>query len=117
MRNRKKYPKHWRGLANACKEAANWQCSKCGIPQGTLKISPWTGKEWPVWLQAAHVNHDQANETPELICVCPACHWRYYRRPGQSLTNGVIEQRKHRIALETKGYNGPWRPVEAVSCA
>lgn len=112
MRNRKSYPANWPELARICKERAAWRCQKCGIAHKTKRLSLWTGREWPVYLQAAHVNHDPENEAPELACVCPACHWRYYRRPGQRLTNGQVEQRKHRIALEKAGYHGPWRPLE-----
>lgn len=115
MRNRKKYPRQWQAIARACKIAANWRCQKCGIAHGTPRLSIWTLKEWPVYLQAAHRNHDQENETPDLVCVCPSCHWRYYRRPGQTLTNGVLEARKHRICLERSGYHGPWRLLE-VEC-
>src|SRR5579859_6016937 len=111
MHNRKKYPKHWHKLARACKERARWLCQKCGIAHGTPRFSIWTLKEWPVYLQAAHVNHDQESEAPELVCVCPACHWRYYRRPGQNAWQ-YHERRKHRILLERRGYHGPWRPLE-----
>lgn len=67
---------------------------------GTPRVSTWTGREWPVWLQAAHKHHDQNNPNPELIAVCPRCHWRYYRKPGQKAA-WMIEQIKHRqlIAL------------------
>lgn len=112
MRNRKKYPPHWRKLARVCKERAGYRCEKCGIAHGTPRFSPWTEREWPVYLQAAHINHDQENEAPALVAVCPSCHWRYFRKPGQRLTFGVLEARKHRILLERRGYHGPWRPVE-----
>lgn len=110
MRNRRAYPKGWRRLALACKIRAGWKCEKCGVSHGALRRSVWTGRLWPVYLQAAHVCHDQANESPDLVCCCPTCHWRYYRRPGQLLTHGQVEARKHRIALERRGYHGPWRP-------
>lgn len=109
MRNRKKYPANWRALALACKERAAWRCSKCGIEHGTKRFSLWTGREWPVFLQAAHINHDPENETPELAAVCPACHWRYYRKPGAHSWL-YHERRKHQALLERRNYHGPWRP-------
>jgi hypothetical protein len=114
MKNRHNYPANWRKLARACKERAGWRCQKCGIAHKTLRWSPWTEREWPVYLQAAHVNHDPSNEEPELACVCPACHWRYYRRPGGQHTWLYYERRKHRILLGRQGYHGPWRPLEAL---
>ena len=84
MRNRKAYPRNWPRLARACKEAARWHCQKCGVKHGWLRYSIWTGRYWPVYLQAAHINHDQENEAPELVAVCARCHWRYYRKPGAS---------------------------------
>ena len=100
MRNRQKYPRSWRRLARECKERADWRCQRCGVKHGTLRLSRWTGREWPVYLQAAHLKHDQENETPELIAVCPTCHWRYFRRPGQRAA-WMIEKLKHQklIAL------------------
>ena len=107
MKNRHKYPRNWRHLARACKEKAGWRCEKCGIAHGTPRWSIWTEREWPVYLQAAHVHHDQANEEPALIAVCPSCHYRYFRRPGAH-TWLYHEMRKHRILLERRGYHGPW---------
>lgn len=56
----------------------------------------WSGQMWPVYLQCAHVNHDPENPDAELAVVCPRCHWRYYRRPGQRPSWIVIERMKHR---------------------
>jgi|SRR5579859_176072 len=99
MRNRKKYPRGWRKLARACKERANWKCQICSIKHGTKRRSPWTGKEWPVYLQAAHVYHDPHNEAPELACVCPRCHWRFYRAPGRRYV-AWINREKHRRLIK-----------------
>jgi len=103
MRNKKSYPREWRKLARHCKEAANWQCVKCGVEQGHKRKSKWTGRSWPVYLQAAHVNHDQANASPDLVCVCPYCHWHFYRRRDQ-IPAWLFEKVKHRIVLEREGY-------------
>lgn len=99
MRNRKNYPKDWKKKARACKEAAGWMCEECGVEQRTLRQSPWTGKVWPVFLQAAHKDHDPANESPNLVAVCPRCHWHYYRKPGQPAA-WMIEQIKHRQLIQ-----------------
>jgi hypothetical protein len=99
MRNRRQYPKDWKAMARACKDAADWMCQECGVLQGTKRRSPWTLREWPVYLQAAHKNHDPANESPELIAVCPRCHWRFYRKPGQAAT-WMIEKIKHQKLIQ-----------------
>ncbi|HEX3643510.1 MAG TPA: hypothetical protein VHV10_19660 [Ktedonobacteraceae bacterium] len=98
MRDRKRYPKQWHRLATECKDRAGWRCSKCGIRQGQMRWSLWSGKCRPVWLQAAHVNHDPWNESPELACVCASCHWFYYRRPG-ARPSWLIEKLKHQKLL------------------
>lgn len=100
MRNRRKYPRNWRELARECKERANWRCEKCGIAHGTPRLSLWTGNLWPVYLQAAHVNHDQESEAPELVAVCPRCHWHYYRKQRGQLPAWWIEKLKHRKLIE-----------------
>jgi predicted HNH restriction endonuclease len=100
MRNAHRYPRKWkRNQARACKEAAGWKCEKCGIEHGTLRVSIWTGREWPVYMQAAHINHDPENDAPELACVCPTCHWRYYRRANQ-IPQWMIEKMKHRKLIQ-----------------
>lgn len=100
MKNKHLYPRTWRAMARECKERAGWKCERCGVSQGIKRLSKWTGRLWPVYLQAAHVNHDPENETPELACVCPSCHWRHYRKPGQRPA-WMIEKLKHQklIAL------------------
>ena len=97
MNNRKKYPRNWRKLARACKERAGWQCKECFVQHGTLRLS-WAGRPYPVYLVAAHKNHDPFNPSPDLVCVCPSCHFRFYRRPGQPAV-WVIERMKHRKLL------------------
>jgi len=99
MRDRKRYPKNWQRLALECKEHAHWRCQKCGVRHGTMRMSTWTGRLYPVWLQAAHTRHDPENENPELICVCPSCHWHFYRRPG-TRPAWYIEKLKHQKLLE-----------------
>lgn len=113
MHHRKKYPPNWKQLSRACKDAAGWICERCGVKHGTRRYSTWTGREWPVYLQAAHRYHDPHNATPDLVCVCPTCHWKYFRRPGASARSWLYhERRKHRILLERAGYHGPWRPFD-----
>jgi len=103
VRNRRKYPKDWKQLSTACKERAGWCCERCGVAHGTMRTSWWTGREWPVYLQAAHVKHDPHNQSPELVAVCPACHWRYFRRPGQRAVWVMLEKLKHQ-QLITQAY-------------
>jgi hypothetical protein len=99
MRNRKQYPRNWRELARACKERARWLCERCGVAHGTPRRSIWTGRIWPVYLQAAHVHHDKDNPVPELVAVCPTCHWRYYRKSNQ-IPAWFIEKLKHRKLIQ-----------------
>lgn len=92
MNNRHKYPKNWKELARKCKEAAGYRCEECKVPHGTIRVS-WSGRPWPVYMVAAHKLHDPFNPSPDLACVCPRCHWRYYRRHGQPAV-WVIERLK-----------------------
>lgn len=100
MRNRKRYPKGWRRRVRELRESVGNRCQKCGIVHGTPRVSPWTGREWPVWLQAAHVNHDPENEDAEIVIVCPYCHWHYYRKPGQRAAWIALERAKHRKLIQ-----------------
>ncbi len=96
MRNRKKYPRGWSKITREAREQAGNCCQKCGVAHGTKRVSPWTGREWPVWLQCAHINHDPENPNPVLAVVCPRCHWRHYRKPGQRAAWVALEREKHR---------------------
>lgn len=100
MRNRKRYGPHWRRRVRALREAVGNRCQKCGIEHGTLRVSPWTGNVWPVWLQGAHPNHDPENEDAEVVIVCPACHWRHYKHPRQRASWFAIERMKHRRLIQ-----------------
>ena len=97
MRNRKRYGKNWKKRARAAKEQAGWMCSKCGVKHGTPRYSEWTEREWPVYLQAHHLNHDPENEDADLVIVCPRCHWRFFHRSqGGPPPAWLIESLKHR---------------------
>lgn len=98
MRNHQRYGRDWKHRARAAKERAGWKCSKCGVSHGTPRYSEWTEREWPVYLQAHHPNFDPENVEAELIVVCPRCHWRFYRRPGERPA-WLIEAMKHRKLL------------------
>jgi hypothetical protein len=100
MKNRANYPKNWKQLAHACKVAAGWKCQKCGIAHGTMRYSVWTNRNWPVYLVAAHIHHDPANPHPELLAVCPSCHWHYFRRPGQRALWMISERKKHQYLIK-----------------
>lgn len=99
MRNRKKYPRDWRKRVQAAREAAGNKCTVCQVPHGTPRISRWTGRKWPVWLQGAHVNHDPENPSAVIVVVCPYCHWHFYRRHDQ-VPRWLLEKRKHKELIE-----------------
>ncbi len=99
MRNRRAYPANWRAIARQCKERAGWKCIKCQVQQGAQRVSIWTGNRYTVYLQAAHVDHDPDNPEPRLACVCPSCHWKHFRRPGQRPA-WMIEKLKHQKLIE-----------------
>jgi hypothetical protein len=100
MRNRKRYPKDWKKRIRALREAVGNKCQKCGVEHGTKRISPWTGNEWPVWLQGCHVNHDPENPDAEIVIACPYCHWHHYRKPGQRAAWFALERMKHRKLIQ-----------------
>jgi hypothetical protein len=99
MNNRSRYGKGWEKRARRCRELANWQCERCQVKHGTMRISKWTLRLWPVYLVAAHVNHDPENPDAELVAVCPSCHWKHYKRPGQ-IAPWQIEKIKHRLLIK-----------------
>jgi hypothetical protein len=99
MRNAKRYGPDWKKRTREAKEAAGWCCEKCGVKHKTPRWSPWTEREWPVFLQGAHINHDPENPNAELAVVCPSCHWHHYRKPGQRPA-WMVEAMKHRALLE-----------------
>lgn len=77
----KEYGKDWKKRSYACKERAGWECEKCGIAHKTLRVT-YKGDLKPVYLVAAHPFHDRRNPEAALKCVCPSCHWRYFRQFG-----------------------------------
>lgn len=96
MNNRKDYPRSWKRIAWAAKERAGWRCERCHIQHGTQRVSAWTGNRYRVWLHAAHVHPgDTGNERPELMALCPSCHWHYDNR--QKATQ--LERLKHRALI------------------
>lgn len=100
MRNKHLYPENWPELARACKEAANWQCERCGITHGDERESR-RGNLYRVWLQAAHRDHGKRYD-PEsgLICLCCRCHWWYDFEHWQLESWRALEKMKH-LALLT----------------
>jgi predicted HNH restriction endonuclease len=102
MRNRTRYGKDWKERSRAAKEQAGWCCTQCGVQHGTPRYSYYTGREWPVYLQAHHRDHDPENPTAILIVVCPRCHWRFFRPRGVRPA-WVIESLKHRKMLQERG--------------
>lgn len=99
MRNHKLYGKDWRKRACAAKERAGWKCAHCGVRHGMKRYSEWTEREWPVYLQAHHLNRDPDNVDAELIVVCPRCHYRVYHAANGKRPAWLIEAMKHRKVL------------------
>jgi len=97
-RRARRYPSNWRRLATECKDRAGWRCERCGIKHGQIRWSRHTNRAYPVWLHAHHVRFDPENETPELLALCPSCHFSYRRNPPAWL----IEKMKHRKLLERR---------------
>jgi DNA-directed RNA polymerase subunit RPC12/RpoP len=81
MIQRDLYPPTWEQLAYAAKERAGWMCEVCMVPHGAIVRSPRTGNPYVVYLQAAHIHHDQENPYADLKVVCPRCHKRYFSKP------------------------------------
>lgn len=77
MKYRWLYPPNWEALAWVCKEQAGWCCQFCGVAHGTLMRSRRTGLWYPVYLAAAHLDHDPWNPFPRLAALCPSCHGKY----------------------------------------
>ena len=102
MNNRYKYAKNFKQRSQECKEAAGWKCTKCQIERGT-ELLAWSGRVWKVYMVAAHANHDPYNPMAVLVCVCPRCHWRYYRAKDHKPA-WIIERAKHQKLLRRKGY-------------
>lgn len=103
MRNRRLYPKEWPALAQACKERAGWECEHCGIKHGEERTSERTGRQYRVWLQAAHRDHRQRGRLDaELLCLCFACHARMDYWQAQRLADSRLHSLKHRRLLSRR---------------
>lgn len=96
--NTSAYPRNWPHLARRCKVLARWQCEQCGIRHGDQYITR-SGKPRPIFLHAAHIDHDQHNPCPRLRALCPTCHglfdWAYREREARIR----LERRKHRTLI------------------
>jgi hypothetical protein len=96
---RKRYPDNWDDLSWQCKERAGWKCEFCHIRQGRKRKSKRTGKRYPVYLHAAHRDHDLGNPNPILLCLCPTCHGKYDYRYRMSQQQVRLERMKHQMLL------------------
>jgi hypothetical protein len=118
MMHRSCYPSTWEHLAYAAKERAGWMCEVCLVPHGAIVRSKRSGNPYVIYLQAAHVNHDPDNPSPELKAVCPACHARYYRKPNAHSVTPLTCKRllacrrawNARLATTKKLARNAWRP-------
>lgn len=98
---RGRYPVNWEALARACKDAANWTCQHCGIPQFAL-VESRAGKPYIIYLHAAHIHHDQDNQQPALIALCISCHGRYDYQHKQRVKRIELERLKHQKQLASR---------------
>ena len=97
------YPPNWDAIAKACKARADFRCQACRIRHGAIRQSKRTGKDYQVWLHAAHLRlHDTLNPHPALRCFCPSCHgaYDYQLRVREGCVR--LERLKHRKALRRK---------------
>lgn len=63
------YPKNWREIANACKEAAGWKCIRCDHPNDLASGHVLT---------VHHLNGDKALcEWWNLLALCQRCHLHF----------------------------------------
>ena len=74
------YPRDWQQLRLTCEAKADYTCQYCGMKDGTILESKRSGRPYIVYLHAAHLNQDIANQTPQLIALCPRCHLKYDRQ-------------------------------------
>lgn len=108
MWQERRYPRGWRKLARACKEAAGWKCQHCGCPHGRRRKSPYSGNWYRVRLAAAHLHeagNGPDNPAPRLLALCERCHGQYdwaWRR--LTMTEAEWERAKHQILLHCRGY-------------
>ena len=72
--DKKRYPKNWREIATAVKDAAGWKCQQCGKqcrkPGEPLDTHRRT-------LTVHHIDHMPENcDASNLIALCAPCHLR-----------------------------------------
>ena len=97
FKKRRRYPKHWKLLAYACKSNANWQCEVCHEEHLTLKVSKRTGQVYPMYLHAAHDGRYTA--FPKLKALCPSCHARRDHQRRRQEAEARLERLKHHMLL------------------
>jgi hypothetical protein len=102
MYQQKRYPKHWRAMAQACKELACWKCQHCGVRHGRRRKSRRTGNWYRVRLAAAHLDHDPWNPWPRLAALCERCHGRYDWAWRVQVAAVDLERLKHRMLLKRR---------------
>ena len=80
------YPKHWKELAKAIKEKANWCCQKC-----YRSLPPDKNPQRRTHLQVHHWNRDPSDNRPEnLAPLCPKCHLSYHRGGKGNVSLGQL---------------------------
>lgn len=75
---RELYPKNWKEIAAAKKEAAGWKCESCG------KQCRKPGEKFDTHartLTVHHIDGDPGNCRPEnLAALCAGCHLKAHRK-------------------------------------
>ncbi len=132
MKHKAAYPaaRIWRELREACLERANKRCEyvypngkRCARFDGELRTSVHSGREYFVYLHAAHsANARPDNTNPELLCLCPAHHLKMdralevqdrvsQRRRGYCITTTdslLVEIRAAGIEIEERSDGYHW---------
>ena len=73
--DKSKYPSDWNTIAEAIKDAADWQCEQCGMQCRRRGEEFDTHKRT---LTVAHINHVEMDCRPEnLVALCSGCHLKY----------------------------------------
>lgn len=91
---KRRYPKHWKEIALAIKEKADWKCAKClmqclrpGEDTAGLTKSERTAKT----LVVHHHNRIPEDCRPEnLIPLCTSCHLSYHNRQQSNVSPGQL---------------------------
>lgn len=87
-----RYPRNWKEIAIAVKEAANWKCQQCGIDCSDPK--QWRGDrhlQALFTLTVHHSDYNPENNSPEnLIALCSGCHLAKHQGRRGNISPGQL---------------------------